>query len=433
MDEHGLRAAKLDGRDPNRIVGFETPSTPRCFAGLSVAAGCRRVDAAVVTVKNRGLDLGLSTVQHRSVETPKVVVSRFQRLRNSRFESPGEAALLARELAEIQAGLASELADSSSATPLAVGVVDPGLWHLRDDAPSQYVSLCDGASLAGTTGFNVIEGFPAADLAAGGLGGPTAALPQWLLLRDASAPRILLDLGRTARVTYLPPANGPKAVDKILSFDVGPGTNLLDYLALRFSDGKIEFDPGGRLAVQGRSIDELIVHWLEAPYFQQPLPCWSPVGVQPYDELEESVRMAAETGWSVRDLLCTATHFIVRSILRGIERRIPDAAAVNEVILTGGGALNGLLLSELAKKLPDVTLSSHKSFGMPDGSVDPVVAALLAALHVDKTEANVPGATGATSSQILGRLTPGSPINWNQLLTEMTKTESAEVSYRRAV
>lgn len=433
MDKHGLQPAIPSLRGAGRVVGFGATGETRTFVGLNVAAGCRRIDAALVEVLGRGADIRIGNVVHQSVETPGEFVARFQRLRVCRFESPGEAALLSRELAELQATLIAQLTGGQAGKPIAMGVGDPGLWHLREDDASQYVSLCDAACLAERTGQNVVEGFPANDLAAGGQGGPIAALPLWLLLRDTTAPRLLLDLGRTARLTYLPPTRSSNAAANILSFDVGPGTNLLDYLALRFSDGKIEFDPGGRLAVQGRNIDELIDHWLQDPYFQQALPRWSPVGVQPYDELEESVRMAAETGWSVRDLLCTATHFIVRSILRDIEKRIPNASAMKEIVLTGGGALNGLLLSELAKKLPDVTFQPIKSFGIPEGSLDATAFALLAALHVDHTPANVCGVTGAPSARVLGRLTPGSHANWNQLLLAMASPEAANVSYRKAI
>ena len=50
------------------------------------------------------------------------------------------------------------------------------------------------------TGLNVIDAFPARDLAQGGLGGPLIALPEWLLLRHRDRSRVLLDLGRTVRV-----------------------------------------------------------------------------------------------------------------------------------------------------------------------------------------------------------------------------------------
>ncbi|REJ68967.1 MAG: hypothetical protein DWQ31_05965 [Planctomycetota bacterium] len=406
----------------------------RTLLGLHVASDCRRLEAAQVQITGQGSQVEVRIVDQESSPLGETIAGRFARLRDSQFESPGEMALLAAELAEVQAKVAGDLLDRSLAglpPPLAIGVTDPGLWHLRRDHPPCYASLCDAAQLAARTGINVIDAFAAADLAAGGIGGPVGALPLWFLLRDASRPRILLDLGRTVRLTYLPAANAPRAIGSILAFDVGPGTSLLDYLARRFSDGKIEFDPGGRLAVQGRKIDKLIEHWLDAPYFREPLPRWNPVGVHPYEELEESIRMAAETGWSVRDLLCTANHLIVRCIERDIERWIPAHEDVAEILLVGGGAQNGLLLAELGKCLPGVKLVPASSQGFDEMSLDAAVAAVLAALFIERRTAGLPNVTGATSPSLLGRWTPGSTAAIEGLLRAMAPATADEL--RRAV
>lgn len=437
MDDSSPRPEPSGSNDlAGNIVGLEGSRESRSFIGLHVTSNCRRADGALVRIFDRGAAMRLANVKPASIEISQATGSRYQRLRACRFESPGEAAKLASELAEVEAELVSQLMETQQGAtggPLAVGVSDPGLWHLRSNDRSQFTGLCDASRLAAATGQNVIDGFASGDLASGGQGGPISAMPLWVLFRSPTTPRLLIDLGRTARLTYLPPSHSASALSEILSFDVGPGTNLLDYLALRFSDGKIEFDPGGRLAVQGRSIDKLIEHWLADSYFDQPLPRWNPVGVQPYEELEESVRMAAETGWSVRDLLCTATHFIVRSILRDIERRIPDSPQVTEVVLTGGGSLNGLLLSELTARLPGVTWLTTRDLKIPDGSLDATVGAILAAFHVDRTPGNLPSVTGAETSRVLGRLTPGSPANWNRLLDVMRSAGQADHQLRPAV
>ncbi len=436
MDERHLSSATPMPQDADRVIGFEHASNPRSFAGISVSADCRRVDAVVVGTRGRGLEIRIDTIDHEQLEVPDTVSTRFKRLRSRQFESPGEMAMLARELADCQSSAFDQIAARTGPKrngPFAIGVIDPGLWHFREGEASHCVSLCDAARLARLTGHNVVEGFAAADLASGGLGGPLGAIPHWALFQDPDQARLVLDLGRTARLTYLPPARSENPLADIVAFDVGPGTNLLDYLALRFSSGQIEFDPGGRLAVQGRCIEELITHWVEDSYFQKPLPRWNPVGLQPYDELEESVRMAAETGWSVRDLLCTATHFIVRAIAREIERHVPQAADGTEIVLAGGGSLNGLLLSELAKKMPQAKLVRLDSFGIPDGALDATIASLLASLHVDRVPANLASVTGTESPGVLGRLSPGSPQEWTRLVANMTETTQPETTLRRAV
>jgi hypothetical protein len=44
---------------------------------------------------------------------------------------------------------------------------------------------------------------------------------------------------------------------------------------------------------------------------------------------------------------------------------------------------------------------------------------LLAALTVDGVPANLPSATGASGSRVLGSLTPGSTVNWSRCLAWM--------------
>ena len=243
-----------------------------------------------------------------------------------------------------------------------VAVHDPGLWQVGQVADSHYTSLCDAAFLAQQTGLNVLDAFPARDLAGGGQGGPIAALPQWQLLRDPHRVRLLLDLGRTTRMTYLPPRKA-QGEDEILSFDAGPGTMLLDSLAAQFTEGQSNYDPGGHLAVQGRRILGLIEHWLDDPYFDKPLPRWYALGVQPEEELEETVRMAIETGWSIRDLLCTATHLIAESVKLSFQQHLATRPAVDEIMISGGGSQNGLLVKEATSRLPAVPVVRLSGYG----------------------------------------------------------------------
>ena len=59
--------------------------------------------------------------------------------------------------------------------------------------------------------------------------------------------------------------------------------------------------------------------------------------------------MAVESGWSVRDLLCTATHFIAETVALALRKTLPEDAALDELIVTGGGQHNGMLLREIAQ------------------------------------------------------------------------------------
>jgi anhydro-N-acetylmuramic acid kinase len=339
------------------------------------------------------------------------------------------------QLADLQASVADALLAQAGIAParvLAIGVHDPGLWSSKT-SQGVYLGLCDPARLAELSGMSVIDAFPARDVACGGQGGPLAPLAEWVLLHHPTFNRLLIDLGRTTRISYLPRDPGGSSGAPILAFEVGPGMGLVDLLAQRFSGGEQEFDPGGRFAAQGRRIEELIEHWLADPYFRRPLPRWHPRGVRPERYLFDALQMAVERGWSVRDLLCTATHFVAETIAEAVPRRLPDDVRIDEILLTGGGQQNGMLLREIARRFPRVPVTRIDELGLEGESLGPACVAILTLFHLDQVPANRPELTGAEVARVLGRLTPGSPQNWQRLLAEMGASRPAVRPLRSAL
>jgi anhydro-N-acetylmuramic acid kinase len=313
---------------------------------------------------------------------------------------------------------------------LAVGILDPGLWASGRATSGGYLGLCDAARLAELTDANVVDAFPARDVARGGQGGPITALAEWILLKAPNRSRALLDLGPSMRMSYLPPDRGRDSASRILSFEVGPGMRMLDQLTRRLTSGEKAYDAGGRLAVQGRRIAELLEHWLGDPYFRRPLPRWQPRGIRPERFLLEAMQMAVDRGWSVGDMLCTATHFLAETTALAVRRCLPEDAQVDEIVLTGGGQHNGMLLREIAARLPQIPLMRVDQFGPSGEALAPACVALLALWHLDETPANHSAVTGTEVPRVLGRLTPGSTQSWQRLLRELTKTGRAPRTLR---
>ena len=408
----------------------------RFMVGVHVGTGCATATAVLTAVDGDGLGARFAMLGSKTVDVPHDERDRYERLLGREFVAPGEPGTLATRLANVQSHLVQELLIKSSLSldnVMAVGVDDPGLWHVARDAPSGYVGLCDAACLAEQTGLNVVDAFPAKDVAGGGPGGPVMGLPLWMLLRDPSHARILLDIGRTTRLTYLPPDEGRHGAERVLSFDVGPGMFLLDTLATQLSEGRFTFDPGGRLAVQGRKIPDLIEHWLADPYFDQPPPRWHPLGVRPNDELNATVRMAIETGWSIRDLLCSATHFIADCVGRAVQQHVPSRPAIEELLITGGGQDNGMLLGEIAARLPGIPLRRTVEIGLPANQLEAAAVAVATTLHTDMVPGNHPAITGTRVPRVLGRLTPGTPAAWQRLIRYAQAATPAYTTLRNAM
>ncbi len=394
------------------------PAARRFVVGLKVGSGCRQVAAALVAAEGAGLQARAQVTALHSVALAPEIGQCF-RLLDSGQSAPAMAlAQLRTALVECQAAAVAELLAAAGVAPgrvLALGVHDPGLWRLEAGTCPEYLGLCEPALLAEGTGLNVVDALPARDLAQRGQGGPVTPLAEWVLLRDRQAARCLLDLGRTFRLTFLPPEGQDPKADALRSFDIGPGMRMLDLLAHRLTGGQEQCDIGGRLAVQGKRIGPLAEHWLSDPYFDRPVPRWHARGVPAERFLGDALEMALQRDWSIRDLLCSATHFLAETVAQTLRKRPLADVRVDQLLVSGGGQHNGLLLREIGR-LTGLPVLRIDQLGIPGSGFEAAVVGLLALLHLDQVPANRPEITGAEVPRLLGRLTPGHPQNWRRLL-----------------
>lgn len=416
----------------------------RPAAGVYIDARCRRLLAAAVTARGHGFAMTAEVGSHAAALVPAAVTDRFNRL--AAALSDPEPAILPELLAAVNVDLTKATCDilneiQTRASPgstrfLALSVHYPELRCRSTSQQVRELELCDPALLAEATGMNVIDAFTRRDVACGGHGGPLHAIPAWLLLRDRRRDRVLLHLGETVHLTYLPHGCDATFANRILAFDVGPGTDLLDHLAFRLTAGRQRRDEGGRLAAQGRRLDPLLSHWLSDPYFESPLPRWQPRGVSAERFLGDALQMAIAHDWSIRDMLCTATHFIAAAVIRSVQCHLPRQTGSDrpaEIIAAGEGRKNGMLLREIASRLPDIPIRRIDDLGFKDESLHPAAAALLGLMHLDQTPGNSPSVTGVDVARVLGRLTPGSPQNHQRLLMHLGAAVPAVRPLRSAV
>src|SRR5829696_9164054 len=125
------------------------------------------------------------------------------------------------------------------------------IWH---EPPVVSWQLGEPAILAERFGVRVVSGFRARDVAAGGQGAPLVPMADVLLFAAVNAPRILLNLGGMANLTYVE----QRALEQgVLAFDTGPGMALIDATA-RLVDQRRSFDRDGLLAAQGTVREEVL-------------------------------------------------------------------------------------------------------------------------------------------------------------------------------
>ena len=82
----------------------------------------------------------------------------------------------------------------------------------------------------------------------------------------------------------------------------------------------------------------------------------------------------------------------------------------NELIVCGGGALNGHLMRRLQVALPNMAVCSSDAFGLPPLQVEAAAFAWLARKAIRRETASFKSVTGAQGSRILGAIYPSYPI-----------------------
>src|SRR5262249_12006654 len=155
-------------------------------------------------------------------------------------------------------------------------------------------------------------------------------------------------------------------VQQVLGYETGPCNVLLDALMRQVTGGREAYDPGGKHAGQGRGLEPLLRAWLAHPYPQRRPPQGGPPPTFGAEvAAAAAVREARQRGWGLHALLCTATHFVARGITTSLRRFLPGGRLPGRVLLSGGGARNGLLWHLLEQQLAGAPLDRTDGAGVP--------------------------------------------------------------------
>ncbi|MEX2113506.1 MAG: anhydro-N-acetylmuramic acid kinase [Pirellulales bacterium] len=117
------------------------------------------------------------------------------------------------------------------------------------------------------------------------------------------------------------------------------------------------------------------------------------------------------------------------AIARTIREQSPPVA---EAILCGR-PLDNESFDSLRSQLAAIRLLPIEELGVEARALKPAAVALLGHLHLDQAPASVAAATGARTPRVLGRLTPGSVVNWHRLVRELAARRPNVVTLRSAI
>ena len=255
--------------------------------------------------------------------------------------------------------------------------------------------------IAQRIGITTVADFRPRDMAANGQGAPLVPFADYFLFREKRRTRAVQNIGGIANVTYLPAGGGPL---DIIAFDTGPGNMIIDRTISLISGGRQKFDRNGKIAAQG-TINRVMLDNMLRHRFLSSRPPKSTgreeFGSQYCDDL---YRKATKKSISAEDIMATVTAFTAVSIAQAYRRflaQIPD-----EVILCGGGAHNTTLVKMLHQYLSETRILLSDELGINCDAKEAISFAILAYATIRGIRNNVPGATGANQSLILGKIIP---------------------------
>lgn len=263
------------------------------------------------------------------------------------------------------------------------------------------LQIGDISILAERTGRPVVGDFRTADMAVGGQGAPLVPFADYICYRDTDKGRILQNIGGIANCTAIPAGAG---IEELVAFDTGPGNMVIDQAVYLLSDGDKSYDDVGAWAAQGQVEETLLANMLGHPYFAE-----KPVKTTGRELFGQSytrfwLQKAEAMGMPQADILATFTALTAHSIARSYEEFIFPHMDIKEIVVSGGGAHNQTLLAMLKKLLPNKAILSSEELGISVDAKEALAFALLADRFIQGKPANVPAATGARRSAVLGKL-----------------------------
>jgi anhydro-N-acetylmuramic acid kinase len=376
--------------------------SPRYIIGLMSGTSADGTDAALVRFDGQTAELVAFAFVPFADDLRKRILGVSHGQGNAEIVSRLSVELAVQYADAVQAVYSSATLPDSERV-LAIGCHGQTVSHTPHGAFPATLQLGDAATLATRTRIPVVSNFRSADVALGGQGAPLVPYVDWWLLGHLTKKRALQNIGGIGNVTYLP-AGG--AASDVRGFDTGPGNMLIDHLAGWATEGRLRFDEDGAIARLG-TVQQHLMNWLfEHPFLQLSPP--KSAGREEFGTnlAGEIQQFATRFHMRPADVLATVTAFTAYSIASAYDRFLPDLP--DEVIVSGGGARNPVLMQFLREKLDPIPVLTSDEMGINAEAREAIAFAVLADATLRGVPASLPAVTGARRSALAGSVTlPG--------------------------
>ena len=378
--------------------------------GLMSGTSADGIDAALVRISGAPPHFSHKLLGHTGFSYPAKLRAEILRAAEGGPISAGELSQLNVRLAQTFADAALAACKNFRVSPRNVALIGSHgqtIFHQGKPIPcfgkrtASTLQIGDPSTIAALTGITTVGDFRLADLALGGQGAPLVPYVDYLIYRHAKLGRVSLNLGGIANVTVLPPDCEPS---QVLAFDTGPANILIDALVSHFTRGRQRFDRAARRALQGRAIPAVLDALMRDPYLKLAPP--KSTGREYYGAtyVKNLLALGKRHNAKPNDLIRAATLFTALSVADALHRFVLPRTKISQLIVSGGGAHNPLILAQLSALLPRIEVLRSSQLNVPEDAKEAYAFALLAYETLHERPSNLPSATGARGPAILGKL-----------------------------
>jgi len=365
------------------------------------------IDVAIIDITGSGFKAKINVLTSHSVPYPRQIREALLAVSNTSTQT-GDISRLNFLLGELYVEALEETAERAQIplnTIKLIGCHGQTIFHEGQGA--QYLGkkvastfqIGESSVISERTGIDVISNFRERDVAAGGKGAPLVPYLDYLLIRHRGRGRVAVNIGGIANLTAIPPNT---STDRVIAFDTGPGNMVIDQLVSRITQGGQTYDRDGVMAASGVPDPKLLAKLLRDKYFRAKPP--KTAGREQYGA--EFVTKLLDTELSSEDLIATATALTAESIAAGVRNFVTSEMRVDEVFVSGGGTHNPTLMRMLAKAMNPIPVKESSEVGLDVDAKEAIAFAVMAYETAHQRPSNVPMATGARRSVVLGKLTP---------------------------
>ena len=390
----------------------QAPGGSRLALGLMSGTSLDGIDVALVRIASSIRDNAAHACLKNFVTLPFPAAVRAEVLRIAEGArvSPGEISQLNFRLGRLFGDAVLRACKKFRVRPRRLSVIGShGQTIFHQGRPSRFfgdhvastLQIGEPALIAAITGVPTVGDFRPADMAVGGQGAPLVPWVDYLLYRDARRGRAVLNIGGIANITVIPKGASPRSV---IAFDTGPGNMVIDALVRHATSNRRSFDAEAQMASRGHLLPALLNALLAEPYFRRPPP--KSAGREQYGKtyVEKILAWGRRHRARPEDLVRTATVLTALSIVDALNRWVLSRTPLAQLIVSGGGARNPLVLAQLSAVLGGIEVVTTEALGMPGDAKEAFIFALLADETVHGRPSNLPSATGARRAAILGKV-----------------------------